>query len=71
VSLFDAGQLRAADRGGNVSLRVFDVTGRTVRTVANGHQKAGSYSVNWDPKDSRGRQVARGVYLYRLDTPGF
>ena len=55
----------------NVSLRVYDVTGRTVRTLANGHQKAGSYSVTWDSKDNRGRQVARGVYFYRLDTPGF
>jgi flagellar hook assembly protein FlgD len=56
---------------GNVSQRVYDATGRTVRTLANGHQKAGSYSVNWDSKDTRGRQVPRGVYFYRLDTPGF
>jgi len=61
----------ALPAAGNVSLRVYDVTGRTVRTLANGHQKAGSYSVSWDSKDSRGRQVARGVYFYRLDTPGF
>ena len=26
---------------------------------------------NPDSKDSRGRQVARGVYFYRLDTKGF
>jgi hypothetical protein len=61
----------ALPAAGNVSLRVYDVTGRTVRTLASGHQKAGSYSVSWDSKDSRGRQVARGVYFYRLDTPGF
>jgi hypothetical protein len=61
----------ALPTSGNVNLRVYDVMGRTVRTLANGHQKAGSYSVTWDSKDSRGRQVARGVYFYRLDTPGF
>ncbi|MBM3332861.1 T9SS type A sorting domain-containing protein [candidate division WOR-3 bacterium] len=55
----------------NVSLQVYDVTGRTVRTLASGHQQAGNYSVSWDAKDSRGRQVPRGVYFYRLDTPGF
>ena len=31
----------------------------------------GAFSVNWDSRDNRGRQVARGVYFYRLDTPGF
>jgi len=61
----------ALPAAGNISLRVYDVTGRTVRTLQSGFQKAGSYSVTWDSKDSRGRQVARGVYFYRLDTPGF
>jgi len=61
----------ALPTAGNVSLRVYDATGRTVRTLASGHQKAGSYSVTWDSKDNRGRQVARGVYFYRLATPGF
>jgi hypothetical protein len=56
---------------GNVSLRVYDVTGRTVRTLQNGFQKPGAYSVNWDSRDNRGRQVPHGVYFYRLDTPGF
>jgi hypothetical protein len=58
-------------QAGNVRLSVYDVTGRTVRTLQNGFQKPGEYSVSWDSKDSRGRQVPRGVYFYRLDTPGF
>ena len=45
--------------------------GQTVRTPAGGFQRAGSYSVSWDSRDSRGRQVPRGVYFYRLDAPGF
>jgi hypothetical protein len=61
----------ALPKAGNVSLRVYDVTGRTVRTLASGHQKAGNYSVSWDARDSHGRQVPYGVYFYRLDTPGF
>jgi len=61
----------ALPTAGNVSLRVYDATGRTVRKLASGHQKAGSYSVTWDSKDNRGRQVPRGVYFYRLETPGF
>jgi flagellar hook assembly protein FlgD len=54
-----------------VRLVVYDVTGRTVRTLRDGFQKPGSYSVNWDSRDSRGRMVPHGVYFYRLDTPGF
>jgi len=57
--------------GGNVRLEVYDVTGRTVRTLASGHKASGSYTVNWDSRDNRGREVPRGVYFYRLDTPGF
>ncbi len=61
----------ALPTAGNVSLRVYDITGRTVRTLASGRQKAGFYSVSWDARDSHGRQVPYGVYFYRLDTPGF
>ncbi len=56
---------------GNVSLRVYDAAGRTVRTLQNGFQKPGAYSVNWDSKDNRGHLVPHGVYFYRLDTKGF
>jgi hypothetical protein len=61
----------ALPKAGNVSLQVFDVSGRTVRTLASGHQKAGNYSVSWDARDSHGKSVPYGVYFYRLDTPGF
>jgi hypothetical protein len=61
----------ALPQAGNVSLRVYDITGRTVRTLASGRQKAGFYSVSWDARDSHGKQVPYGVYFYRLDTPGF
>jgi hypothetical protein len=61
----------ALPAAGNVSLQVRDVAGRTVRTLASGHQKAGNYSVNWDARDSQGKQVPYGVYFYRLDAPGF
>jgi hypothetical protein len=68
----DRTQIRyALPTDGNVNLRVYDAAGRTVRTLASGHQRAGSYSVTWDSRDNRGREVPRGVYFYRLDTPGF
>jgi flagellar hook assembly protein FlgD len=56
---------------GNVSLQVYDVTGRTVRTLRNGFQKPGVYTATWNGRDEQGREVPKGVYFYRLDAPGF
>ncbi len=58
-------------RAGNVLLRVYDVSGRTVRTLQNGHLAPGIYTAQWDGTDDRGRQVANGIYFYRFDAPGF
>ena len=45
----------------SAELAIFDVAGRRVSTLARGQQGAGSYSVQWDRRDERGRQVGRGV----------
>ncbi len=55
--------------GGHVSLQVFDLSGRIVRTLQQGDLPAGSHSVIWDGTDARGTQVPGGVYFYRLSTP--
>jgi hypothetical protein len=55
---------------GLVLLRVFDRTGRVVRTIQNGYQAAGAYSANWDGTGDNGRRIANGIYFYRLDAPG-
>ena len=46
---------------GFVSLKVFDILGREVRTLANGQMQAGKYNVTFDAKN-----LATGVYFYRL-----
>ncbi|MDD5719335.1 MAG: C25 family cysteine peptidase [Candidatus Krumholzibacteria bacterium] len=55
-------------RAGQVSLRVYDVAGRLVRTLVDGHLPAASHAVNWDGTDASGRRQASGVYYYRLVT---
>ena len=45
---------------------VFDLCGRLVRTLADGEHGTGSHSVLWDGTDANGRQVASGVYMYRM-----
>ncbi len=44
-----------------VTLRVYDLTGRTVATLVEGVQEAGTHQVSFD-----GRDLAAGTYLYRL-----
>jgi flagellar hook assembly protein FlgD len=51
---------------GHVALAIYDVNGRPVRTLVNGALDAGSHEVVWDGRDSAGRNVASGVYVYRL-----
>jgi hypothetical protein len=51
---------------GPVTLRVHDLTGRVVRTLADGVMRPGRYSLSWSGTDDRGRGVARGVYFCRF-----
>jgi hypothetical protein len=51
---------------GKVSLKIYNTLGQAVRTLADGERPAGHQSVNWDGRDMAGRNVAAGVYFYRL-----
>ncbi len=55
---------------GDVSLRVYDVSGRLVKTLVNGPQSAGRQSATWDGTDENGNRVGSGVYFYQLKTAG-
>lgn len=57
--------------GGVVTLRVYDVSGRLVRTLIDGRQAAGRKQVIWNGLDDQGRNVVSGVYFYRLQAPGY
>jgi len=49
-----------------VSLRIYDVAGRAVRTLVDGPVDAGRHQVAWDGLDDGGRRVSSGVYFYRM-----
>jgi hypothetical protein len=51
---------------GNVTLRIYDVLGRTVETLVDEVKAAGPYSVQFD-----GSRFASGVYFCRLTTNNF
>jgi uncharacterized delta-60 repeat protein len=50
-----------------VRVRLFDVGGRLVRTLADGSFAAGRHRRVWDGTDDHGTRVAAGVYFARLD----
>lgn len=51
-----------------VSVKVYDVLGRRVRTLVSGEtQRSGVHTLQWDARDKQGQAVASGVYFARLD----
>ena len=54
-----------------VTISVYDVNGRLVRTLLSGVRETGSHTVTWDGRDSAGVTVGSGVYFYRLDAGKF
>ena len=54
-----------------VSLFIYDVTGKRVRTLINDKLKPDNYQLRWDGKDDMKRDLAQGVYFYRLQTEDF
>jgi hypothetical protein len=54
------------DRSSEVSLVVYDIAGRAVRTLLQETRAEGRYEVIWHGRDDRGRHVASGIYLYTL-----
>ena len=62
----------ASSTGSSVSsrrlvLRIFDVSGRLVRTLRDEELSPGSYSAVWTGTDEQGNRVSSGVYLLRLE----
>lgn len=57
-------------RQGKVEIKIYDVAGRLVETLANEAQIAGQHSVVWKGNDRRGSPVASGIYFVRLNAAG-
>ncbi|MCB0834694.1 MAG: T9SS type A sorting domain-containing protein, partial [Bacteroidetes bacterium] len=47
-------------------LKIYNVMGQEVRTLYNGHRKAGLYHEVWDGRSNSGAVVSSGIYIYRL-----
>ena len=58
------------DQRGTVELFVYNLAGQRVASLVDEVRGPGAYSVHWNGRDERGRTLASGVYLYRLQTDG-
>ncbi len=70
---FSAGETGIAFRLSSqapVSLKVYDTSGRLVRTLVDGTRTAGLHTVPWDGRNDAGLAVGSGVYFYRFETAG-
>jgi hypothetical protein len=50
----------------HTTLKIYNVLGQEMKTLMDGEKEPGYYSVEWDGRDDWGREVASGVYFYRL-----
>ncbi|MGC9367307.1 MAG: T9SS type A sorting domain-containing protein [bacterium] len=50
----------------SVNLSIFDVTGRSIRTVVDAELMPGTYIAEWDCRDSENYLVPSGTYYYIL-----
>ena len=64
------------NRDTNVMIKIYDISGSTVRSLNLGHKTIGSYMTSataayWDGKNDTGEHVSSGVYFYTLQTEDF
>ena len=53
-------------RPGNVSLKIYNITGQLVRGLVESLQNTGIYAIRWDGRNDAGQKLSAGVYLYCL-----
>ena len=58
-------------RGSDVTIVVYNVLGQMVNTLVDEQMAAGEHSVIWNGDDSRGSEVASGIYFYRMVSDEF
>ncbi len=53
---------------GHISLKIYDITGKLVKTLANGMYEVSSYRMKWNGMNENGVKVAPGIYYCKLKT---
>jgi len=61
----------ALKKTGQTELKIYNLLGEEVRTLINGRQEAGYYTVNWNGQNEQGLPASNGIYFYKLNSGGF
>ena len=54
-----------------VSITIYDIMGRSIRSLVNSKQTAGYRSIRWDGKNNLGESVSAGMYIYTIQAGEF
>ncbi len=52
----------------DLTVNIFDATGRLVNTLIDENLEAGSYSIKWQGKDRKGHSMPTGVYFIQVES---
>lgn len=55
-------------RESDVSIKLFDMMGKEIKSFNRNSQTPGKYSIQWNGLDNFGNQVSSGIYLYQINT---
>ena len=58
-------------RDGLVSIFVYDLMGRRIKTLVNKVNVPGRYSVNWNGTNDDSKLLSTGMYFYKMRAKGF
>jgi hypothetical protein len=49
-----------------VTINIYDVMGRSIKSLVNSNQSAGYRSIQWNATNNTGQPVSAGLYLYTI-----
>lgn len=50
----------------HILFKIYDMSGKEIRTLHNGYHNSGSAAIIWDGKDKNSQLVASGIYFYSI-----
>lgn len=57
---------KAMPTGRQVSVAIYDMNGRLIKTLANEQMQQGSHQLTWNARDEKGNAVGSGIYVLKL-----